>query len=449
MFKNLKGLAVIILVGCNSVPEQPAPTPSTTSEPAPPAKTASPVVFHGDVFAKTLAVRDPLTIEGRLIEVSRPVPARDLLADEGATSWSTSTDAVKIAEAGTVTTEIPVDTTDGEAHLYLGPQGLSGKALEEALAAIRVFDPEGVQINQRAAKPGVETPKPMSDIALSGKKPGMYRVEIGGIARRQGLAIDARLAASPITLKMKPSTYELLLGNEGSVDVELLDGASEIAGATIEANLVKEDLSPGARVQFTETSPGHYHADVGSLFTAKDAVGAYLVDIRATGKTASGKAFLRHGRAGFHFGIPTARILSVSAPRTTLEASGEIKAWEVDVTVESTSVDRLEISGTLTAPGDDGQEHPVCEAFVGKGFGAGNQTVTLKFDAGHVRLTHMTGPYKMRLLKVFSVGTNTLFHRDGLGPDTSIAPVSLDKMHMPAMTSPILGMIKDGLLFAK
>jgi hypothetical protein len=449
MFKNLTGLAVIILVGCANGPSEPAPGPTASSDPAPAAKTASPTVFHGDVSAKVLAVRDPITVDGRLIEVSRPVPARDLLADEGATSWSTSTDAVKIAEAGTTTTEIPVDMTDGEPHLYLSPQGLTGKALEEALAAIKVFDPEGVQINQRAYKPGAEALKPMSDIALAGKKPGMYRVEIGGVARRQGLAIDARLSASPIALKMKPSTYELLLGNEGGVDLELVDGAAPIAGATIEANLLKEDLSPGARLQFAETTPGHYHADVGSLFNAKDSVGAYLVDIRATGKTSSGKAFLRHGRAGFHFGIPTARVLSVSAPRTTLEPSGEIKAWEVDVTLESTSVDRLEISGTLTAPGDDGQEHPVCEAFVGKGFAAGNQTVTLKFDAGHVRLTHMTGPYKMRLLKVFSLGTNTLFHREGLGRDTSIAPVSLDKMHMPKMDSPILGMIKDGLLFAK
>ncbi|MGZ3455276.1 MAG: DUF4785 family immunoglobulin-like domain-containing protein [Polyangiales bacterium] len=449
MFKNLTGL-VIILVGCANAPEQPAPAPTPAgNEPAPAAKTASPIAFHGDVSAKALAVRDPLTVEGRLIEVSRPVPTRDLLADEGATEWSTSTDAVKIAEAGTTTAEIPVDMTDGEPHLYLGPQGLSGKALDEALAAIKVLDPDGAQVNVRAFKPGVEGLRPMSDIPLVGKKPGIYRVEIGGIARRQGLAIDARLTASPIALKMKPSTYELLLGNDGAVDVELVDGASPIAGATIEANLVKEDLSPGARVQFTETAPGHYHAEVGSLFTAKDAVGAYLVDIRATGKTAGGKAFLRHGRAGFHFGIPTARVLSVSAPRTTLEPSGEIKAWEVDVTLESTSVDRLEVSGTLTAPGDDGQEHPVCEAFAGKGFGAGKQTVTLKFDAGHVRLTHLTGPYKMRLLKVFSLGTNTLFHREGLGRDTTIAPVSLDKMHMPKIDSSIQGMIKDGLLFAK
>jgi hypothetical protein len=128
---------------------------------------------------------------------------------------------------------------------------------------------------------------------------------------------------------------------------------------------------------------------------------------------------------------------------------GAVSAFEVDVTLESKSLDRLEVSGTLAAKGTDGLEHPVAVAFTGAGYDAGSHKVTLRFDAGHVRLTGLEGPYSLRNLKVFSLSTDTLFFRMGAGMGQQFSGVRAIDMAMPKMTPALEQLIEDGVLKAK
>ena len=65
---------------------------------------------------------------------------------------------------------------------------------------------------------------------------------------------------------------------------------------------------------------------------------------------------------------------------------GPDQTFEVDVAPGSASMDRLEISGMLAAVGADKKSMRSRRRSLGRGFGAGMHTVTLRFDAGHIKL---------------------------------------------------------------
>lgn len=442
--------AILGSAACSNAPPEPQPGPSSVTSPAS-ATSPNLTAARSDVVAAKLFARPPIDVVRSEIAVSQAVSPVDKVVDEGVPTETTHTDALHIIPAGVARGSahtIAIDSTDGEASLFLGPRTDSPREIDAALRDIEVLDPRGVRVNVRAPKAGVpEAGKvPMSMIPLAGHPAGLYTVKVGELAAKVGVALEARLPQSKITMKLLPSVLQHLHGNDATFEAAIEEGGTPVTGATLTARLVDPDLKDGAPVVFKEISPGRYRASVASLFHETDRSGAYLVDVRAEGTTPSGLKFLRHGRNGFHFGVPTARIASVGDPRAVMNAQGLVEAFEVDVAVESSATDRFEISGTLAANAADGAEHAVAMAHYGNVLDAGLHHVTLRFDAGHARLTRLEGTYVLRNLKLYSLGTNTLLHRT-LRPGARIDGVRREQLAQPTTITPAMEqLIADGVL---
>ncbi len=404
------------LAGCstNRAPEPgPGPTPAAAS--AGPRTVAS----NGrNVIASSLYTATANAHATRpLVQVSNALDPVDVLGHGYEPVETTHTDGLVIAsKGGAGLYSVPIDTTAGDAYLFLTPQVEGEDAIQAALRDIEVLDPTGALINQRVAKGAGDDPDAhlqMSAIPLSGRPVGVYKVRFKSGAPQVGVAIESRQLMSNIVMKLVPSTLEHLLGNQSFVDATLLEGGKPITGATVVADMIDgENGNKVSPITFTEIGDGLYRAAIHSVLNGANKSGAYLTDVRATGTSPAGFAFARQGRTGFHYGIPTARIVNLTDHRTLTDENGLVSAFEVDVNVESRSYDRLEISGKLTVVGADGEEHPIAIAHTGQGLDAGSHKVTLHFDAGHVRLTKAEGTFYVRDLQVYSLGTDTLFHRD-------------------------------------
>jgi len=121
-----------------------------------------------------------------------------------------------------------------------------------------------------------------------------------------------------------------------------------------------------------------------------------------------------------------------------------VEALEVDVVVESQGLDRYEVTGTLVATDGKGVERTVAEAQVTDQLGAGSHVLTLRFDAGHVGLAKLGGTYALRGLQLYSLGTNTLYHRLNRGLDVRFPAVRVDELAAPQMTPAIETMLREG-----
>ncbi len=412
--------------------------------------TGAPVATPGDLEPAALQVVPARDITTTLVEASMPVSPIDRLDADFLPKYTEHTDALHIIAKGTTAREhrIAIDSTGGEAHLFLGPQVKDPADANAALRGVVVLDPKGVQINQRAPRAEGAELIPMSAIALKGHPAGVYTIRVNDVAARAGIAVDVRQPATKLTMKLRPAAVQHLYGSPMSVEVALDEAGRGIAGANLTAYLVRPDLTRGPDVAVKELGAGRYRVEVAQALGKQDATGAHLVDVRAEGHTTSGLPFLRHGRTGFHFGVPTGRVTEVSATRIVKDAKGAIEAFEVDVRLESSAMDRLEISGTLAALGADGKEHGVAMAQTGAGFGAGVHTVTLRFAAGHIRLTKLAGTYVLRNLTVFSLSTGALFQRLAVHP-ARFEGVSRDMLaSVKEMTPQIKGLLEAGVLAA-
>jgi hypothetical protein len=250
-------------------------------------------------------------------------------------------------------------------------------------------------------------------------------------------------------MTLKPSSMQHLLGNEEYVDATLTESGKPILGAHVTSALMHgETLATVSPVTFQEVGNGVYRAAMHPLFNEQSSVSAYLTDVVAEGTSPAGLAFSRHGRTGFHFGIPTARVVDVVAQRTITTPQGLISAFEVDVKIESTTFDRLELSAKLTAMGTDGAEHPISVAHYGQGFAAGQQVVTLHFDAGDARMTRMDGDFMVRDLQIFSLGTNTLLSREAAAHNMVFPSITRAQLLKHATFSPSQSeLVQEGVLF--
>ena len=441
-----------LLGGCSTSTPEPAPGPTAAVGTTNATSTRVIGRVQSDVSATTLHARAPLTVARQLVQLSTALAPTDALGGGQLPVETSHTDILRIAPQGVAGVyRVPIDTTDGEAYLFLSPQVEGTDAIQAALRDVIVLDPNGVRVNVRADKgTGTAEAAPMSSIPLAGHPVGIYTVQFRSGAPQVGLAIEARLASSSIVMTLKPSTLEHLLGNQSFVDATLTDGGKPILGAHVTADMISgQSLSQVAPVTFNEIGNGVYRAAVHDVLNEGHATGAYLADVRAEGATPSGVNFFRHGRTGFHYGVPTARISSIGSHRTLTDANGMISAFEVDVNVESMSLDRLEISGKLTAVGADNQEHPISIAHVGQGFDAGSSTVTLHFDAGHARLTGAEGNFYLRDLQLYSLGTNTLFHRDQAADNRVFPNVSRASLtHLTKLTPAQTRLVSDGVFRA-
>jgi hypothetical protein len=442
-------LALGATAGCHTA----APEPSSGPVSAPTAKPASRILgpSGGDVSAKGIYAQKLSTeIWRELVTVSSPATPRDVIGQMATEiEETTHTDAMHlVARGGPASVQIPVDSTEGEAYLFLGPQVDGTDAIHAALREIELLDPAGQILNARVPKDGAtRDPLPMTMIPLAGHAPGFYTARFKSGAPSQAMTLDVRMPRSTIAMRLKPSTAQHLLGNESSIDVTLTDGAAAIRGARITARLVLPNHDSGATLVFNEVGDGVYRASLSKPLGSADVTGAYLADIRAEGLTAAGTPFARHGRTGFHYGIPSARVLDITDTRTIKDAAGVIQAFEVDVRLEAASLDRLEVSAKLAMMGADGLEHPVAIAHTGAGFDAGTHTATLRFDASHARLAKADGELFVRDLQMFSLGTNTLFHRELAGKNKSFPTIVRAQLARVGEVSPaIQQLIADGVL---
>ncbi len=441
-----------LLAACSNTTSEPNPTSSAPAAPAA-AQTVAPTVrTPRDVVPTKLFARVVAGLPAaKLVQMSMPLNPMEKLPTFDVEPVVTS-DLMDLHPKGAAESvhEIAIDSTDGEATLFLAPKVDDEMSIRAALADVQVLDPDGVVVNVRKPKPGVDPSKapPMTMIPLAGHKPGVYKVVVKGRAAATGLAIEARQPLSHVTMTITPSSAEYLLGNTATVDVVLKDGATPITGAKLTSGLLDEQMNKGGGVTFSEVGGGVYRATITGL-TESSPVGAYLTDVRAEGTTPSGARFLRQGRAGFHFGVPTARLGQVTATREIKDSDGMITAFEVDVPLDAAATDRLEVSGTLTVVGSDGDEHTLAIAHTGDTYDAGHHVVTLRFDAGQVRLTKMEGDFSVRNLQVFSVGTNTLMNRLGAGVQRPFVGIRRDHLVRLAKPTPaVQQLIADHVLYA-
>jgi hypothetical protein len=453
--KTIKTLLLVaslgLVAGCsNNTPQEPVAGPQRS----PGSTTAVVAVKRSptDVTPSRIFQRPSLPVVRDLVQVSTAVsPVDKISAETDAIADVKSSDVFKLIPEGTTETThtIQVDSTDGEAHLFLLPRSADAAAIKTALKGIEVFDPDGVRVNARAPKIGMpaDDEHPMSALPLAGHPAGTYTVKmISAAAKKTGLALDVRQPASKLVMTLSPSATQQLLGSDGHVDIKLEDQGSPVTGATLEARLSLPDGKQGPTVNVEDLGGGLYRARVLEPLSADHPAGAYMLDVKAAGKTASGRSFARTGQAGFHYGVPSARIANVSEPRSILNDQGQVDAFEIEVDVESASLDRLELSATLAAKAPDGEEHPVAVAHVGAGLDAGSHKLTLRFDAGHAKLTRLDGTYLVRNVKLFSLGTNTLFHRVAFHPG-QIQGIRRDALAAPKQITPAMQqMIDDGVL---
>jgi hypothetical protein len=442
-----------LLAGCSTSPSEPAPAPGVAQKPVSSISGLPKLGAHvSDVAPKTLFPHPVANVVRQLVQTSSAVPPTDVLDKGLELPVTTHTDLLRIAPMGVAATyQVPIDTVDGEAYLFLGPQTDDRALMDTALRDIVVLDPAGVPVGRVSKGPqhGFDNFLPMSAIPLAGHPVGNYTVQFKSGSPKTGLAIDARLSASNIVMSLAPSTLEHLLGNESTIDATLVEGGVPITGAHVVAQLVDgETGAPVAPMSFVEVGSGVYRATLQSVLTGSNRVSAYLADVTVDGTSPKGLAFLRHGRTGFHFGVPSARLNGVVAQRTLTDTSGMITAFEVDVALESVSLDRLEITGKLTTVGADGLERPVSIAQTGDAYDAGNHVVTLHFDAGQLRLTRAEGNFMIRNLSLYSLGTDTLFHRDLAAGNTGFAGIARTALkRLPELTPGQRQLVNEGALF--
>jgi hypothetical protein len=421
--------SVGLLAGCSTR------TPEPTGNPTSSTSTSNINHYVGplptDVAPQRLYARPALPVEAGVATSTQALNPTTVIGKEYtpvATRHVESFHHFDASSRGTY--KIPVDTTAGASSIFISPYGpLAYTGVEDVVRGnVDILDPNGVKVNARASKLGTDNPRVMSWVPLAGHPAGMYTVSFHG-AGPMDTAVEARFDNPDIVLSLRPAALQHLLGGEQYVEATLTEAGKPILGAHLTSELIHgEQIKHLMPVSFTEVGGGVYRAAVHPLFNEGSDTAAYLVDVDADGVAPSGVAFQRHGETGFHFGIPTAQVVDVLAQRQITNSQGLTTAFEVDLKIQSSSLDRLEISGKLTAVGADGVEHPLASAFYGDAFQPGTRVVTLSFDAGNVRMTRLEGDFMVRDLQIYSLGTNTLFSREQAGHNRVFPGIVRDQL---------------------
>ncbi|HZI09858.1 MAG TPA: hypothetical protein VE153_05645, partial [Myxococcus sp.] len=385
---------------------------------------------RGDVAPGRLFNRDAREgIGPGLVSVSNPASPKLPLAEPLAPETRRSKSTVLHVAPGSAATqvELPVDTPD-EAWVMVIPKGNDAKVGEEALRDVTMLDPKGRRADLKASRAGQAqlgiteermkadgVSRPISMMRLDKEMGrGLYKVQVGRKAAQVGVAIEVRVPASSIELALTSSAMQLFPGDDGFVTVGLASDV-KVDHVRYEAVLYtprfeKDRVVPVAKVG------GEHRAMVSRVMSERDEPGAWVLEVRAVG-SAGGQSFDRLAQTSFGFAVPTARIDQVGRARLVRDGAGKVAALEVDVVLQSEALDRYEVTGTLVATDPKGVERPVAEAQVTDQLGAGTHMLTLRFEAGHAGLSRLDGSYALRGLQLYSLGTNTLYHRlsGGLG----------------------------------
>jgi hypothetical protein len=436
------------LAGCSTTPPEPGPGPSPTTG----ASTSGPRplgAMPGDVAPTKLTAGTPQRGVGLAPASVSFAVAPEPIQFAGPETFTTTDERFDVApgsRAQTVT--VPVDETDGASYVFLGVNGSDPATVEATLRGVQVFDAAGARVNLREGQVSEGNALPMASMPIHGRPAGLWTVKVSAAAANAGVSIDVRQPISTTTMALRASVAEHLLGNAHAVDMTFADDGHPIAGAVVVGTLLGPDLEPEGTVTFNEVGNGVYRADTAAALGASPRAGSWLVDVQATGINATGKAVTRTGKVGFHVGVPTASFVGAPALRIVRDSRGSVAWVEADVHIQSASLDRYEVSGMLTALGADGSEHEVAGAQVGLALDAGQTVVTLRFDAGHVRLTRLDGVLALRNLTLFSMGTNTLLQRVSSGFNVMTPSIPRADLAQPSVTTPAIDeMIAEGVLF--
>ncbi|WP_224245006.1 DUF4785 family protein [Hyalangium gracile] len=430
-----------------------------TPEPAVNTKlrtTAGVTPATGDVAPGRLFARDVREgIGPGRVSVSNPTAPQPLAAPIAPETRRSKHTVLHVAPGSAATQlELPI-TAPEDAWVMLIPKGNDAKVGEDALRDVAMFDPRGVRADVRAARDGSAqlgadedrlkaegVTRPISMLRMSrdmGR--GLYKLQVGPKAAKVGLAIEIREPSSSTELAITASAMQLSPDAEGYVTVALQsDGVLE--KVNVEASLLNPRYERVRTVPVVKVGK-EYRVMVSRAMTDRDEPGTWMVEVHATG-LAGGQPFDRLEQTAFGFVVPTARIASVGRERLVRDASGRVAALEVDVVVESQGLDRYEVTGTLVATDKKGVERTVAEAQVTDQLGSGSHVLTLRFDAGHAGLSRLGGSYALRGLQLYSLGTNTLYHRLNRGLEVRFPAVRVDELAAPEMTPAIEMMLNAG-----
>jgi len=436
------------LAGCSTTP----PEPGHGSSPATGTSLSGPRplgAMPGDVAPTKLVAGTPQRAVGLTpASVSfavAPEPVR-FAGPETFTTTDERFDVPPGSRAQTVT--VPIDDTDGASYVFLGVNGSDPATVEAALRGVQVFDAAGARVNLRDGQVSEGDALPMVSMPIHGRPAGLWTVKVSAAAANAGVSIDVRQPVSTTTMALRASAAEHLLGNAHTVDMTFADDSHPIAGAVVEGTLLGPDLEPEGTVAFTEVGGGVYRTDTAAGLGASPRVGSWLVEVQAIGVNQAGKTVTRTGKVGFHVGVPTADFVGAPTLRVVRDSRGSVAWVEADVHIQSASLDRYEVSGTLTALGADGSEHEVAGAQTGLAIDTGQEIATLRFDASNVRLTRLDGVLALRNLTLFSIGTNTLLQRVSSGFNVMTPSIARGEMAQPTVTTPAIDeMIAEGVLF--
>ena len=450
-FAQTSGLALAVGLLSAFTPRTAVPT----LNPAAHATLVAGDVAPGRLFPRPVpAAQTQQALTPGRVSVSNPLsPRLPLQAPLAPETWRSKSTVLHVAPGSSATELVlPIDTPQ-DAWVLLIPKAKDDGVGQESLRDVALLNPRGQRVDPRADRAGQDElgldssqqragriARPVALLRLSPDMgAGRYTLRVGPRAAAVGLAVDVRVPQSPIELSLTASAMQLFPGEDVHVKVGL--SAERPENVRVEASLYNPRFERDREVP-VELVDGEYRAQVSRVLTERDEPGAWVLEVRATG-TSNGRAFDRLAQTAVGFVVPTARITSAGNTRLVRDAAGKVAAFEVDVVVESQSRDRYEVTGTLVA-NNLRKELPLAEAQVTDQLGEGTHTLTLRFDAGHVGLSHVGGVYSLRDLRLFSLGTNTLYHRLGKALELRMPEASLDELAAPEMTPALKLMMDEG-----
>jgi hypothetical protein len=342
---------------------------------------------------------------------------------------------------------IAIDAVDGST-ISLVPHK-QGPTYDLTLKDLQVFEPSGrLRIDQRIAKLDSLTSEseqsPVATIELEPKlNPGLFVVKVGAVASKQGVAIWAHQPNSKIALELSPSKLQAYAGDKATAKVKITDDGVPVLGAALEGSVETPD-GKSLPVTFTDVGGGLYEANVSDAIGTSTVTGFYDVKVRAKGISNSVK-FDRFASTALQWVAPTGRILSASAPREVLNSAGLIESFDIDVKIDAATTDRFEVNGMLAVQMPDGTERPLVLSQTAETFGAGNHTITLRFEAGYLGLAKLEGPVHLRTLSLYSQGTRAMLQRHLRGLEIKLPALQISKLApLKAVTPAVDELIQSG-----
>jgi hypothetical protein len=336
--------------------------------------------------------------------------------------------------AGTLS--VPIDEA-GNTQIFVGPKSDDPATIEAAEHDLAFVSPTGKmvvesRVNKAASALKLAKGALADNVKLNafrfdpGAPKGDYVLRFGPTAAKTGFALEVRMPDSKLEMDLTPSAHQFVMGQTATVAIKLIDDGKPISGATLEGFLVEPDGDKGRAISFREKGNGEYEALVSNVLDAKSLSGIYNVAVRATG-VSNGVKFNRFGMTAMGYVVPTAKIVSATAPRA-IDDKGLTVAFETDVVIDVASGDRYEVSAALAAAAPDGTERVVVAAQTAEFLDAGRHTITLRFDAGMAGLAKMDGPYTLRGLDLYSQGRRTMLHHLARGLDLKTAKIALPQL---------------------